>query len=140
MCLKIFHILNEFLSRWLPRKSHWPALHTSPACGRTEEPFSSRPSCQHSLIINLSSSPSTSLSSIDHNHHNRGHPHAKSVFVIIKIIHHHYNNQASVIEHVEPNKTVGVEWRLSSARFPTVSAVSKVAIRKDFKSKLNQDL
>ena len=48
--------------------------------------------------------------------------------------------QASVIEHVLPNKTVGGEWRLSSARFPTVSAVSKVAIRKDFKSKLNQDL
>ena len=33
-----------------------------------------------------------------------------------------------MIEHVEPNKTVGGEWRLRSARFPTVSAVSKVAM------------
>ena len=59
--------------------------------------------------------------------------------IIIVILTTKYN-QASVIEHVEPNKTVGGEWRLSSARFPTVSAVSKVAVKKDLKTKLDQDL
>ena len=50
------------------------------------------------------------------------------------------NCQASVIEHVEPNKTVGGEWRLSSARFPTLSAVSKVVMHLKFKILLFQDI
>ena len=45
-----------------------------------------------------------------------------------------------MIEHVEPNKTVGGEWRLSSARFPTVSAVSKVTRHLKFKILLFQDI
>ena len=45
-----------------------------------------------------------------------------------------------MIEHVEPNKTVGGEWRLSSARFPTVSAVSKVAMHLKFEILLFQDI
>ena len=45
-----------------------------------------------------------------------------------------------MIEHVEPNKTVGGEWRLRSARFPTVSAVSKVVMHLKFKILLFQDI